>query len=248
MLRSRTNIHAGLALRGMDRLGSSDATIDAEVRQDIEHAHTAEAQTEIVSFGDPLDRPRLVLAGWVARIRDLKDSRRQILSLYVPGDIFGFSPCSGATALGSYTAITSATIAPLRSFASAFHAPAAENAPLAAAIWAAIAAEDVHIVHQIMRTGRLSAYERLAHFLLEMEERLDAAGLVQDGTFHLPLTQEMLGDTLGLSVVHTNRVLQQLRRERLIETRGPSVRLLERHRLAEICDWRLAPPAEPQNL
>jgi CRP-like cAMP-binding protein len=229
MLRSRTNIHA-------------------EIRQDIEHAHTVEAQAEIVPFGAPLDRPRLVLTGWVARVRDLKDSRRQILSLYVPGDVFGFSPCPGATALGAYIAITSATVAPLRSFVSAFHAPAAENASLAAAAWAAIAAEDVHVVHQILRIGRLSAYERLAHFLLEMEERLDAAGLVQDGTFHLSLTQEMLGDTLGLSIVHTNRVLQQLRRERLIETRGSNVRLLERHRLAEICDWPLAPPAEPRTL
>jgi CRP-like cAMP-binding protein len=92
-----------------------------------------------------------------------------------------------------------------------------------------------------MRLGRQSAYERLIHLLLEFLDRLKANGAAEDGSFVMPFTQEVLSDALGLSTVHTNRVLQQLRRERLIETHAASVRLIDPVLLAEIADYR-APP------
>ena len=70
----------------------------------------------------------------------------------------------------------------------------------------------------------------------ELHDRAAAAGLADDGRFLLPLTQEVLADALGLSVVHVNRVLQQLKRDRLIELHGGRARLLDRARLAMVSD------------
>jgi len=81
----------------------------------------------------------------------------------------------------------------------------------------------------------------LINLLLEFHDRLAAAGLVEDGSFMLPFTQEVLSDALGLSTVHTNRTLQQLRRENLIETHLNQMRLLDRARLAAAADYRRAP-------
>jgi Crp-like helix-turn-helix domain len=76
--------------------------------------------------------------------------------------------------------------------------------------------------------GRRSAYQRIAHVLSEIFVRLHAVGLTQDSSYQLPVSQAELGDALGLSTVHVNRTLQELRRDGLIELRGGKV---------EIKDW-----------
>ena len=76
---------------------------------------------------------------------------------------------------------------------------------------------------QITRLGRRTAYERFGNLLLELYHRLHVVGLARDGRFALPLTQEMLADALGLSVVHVNRTVQQMRRDGLLELRAGTV-------------------------
>ncbi|MET0273464.1 MAG: Crp/Fnr family transcriptional regulator, partial [Phenylobacterium sp.] len=90
----------------------------------------------------------------------------------------------------------------------------------------------------MVRLGRQTAYERVAHFLLELRGRLQIAGLGDAQRFPMPLTQEVLADVLGLSIVHVNRTLQQLRRERLIELRSGVAILLQPDVLAQIADYR----------
>lgn len=76
--------------------------------------------------------------------------------------------------------------------------------------------------------GRRSAYQRIAHLLCEVFVRMKAVGLAEELAFTLPITQAELADSLGLSAVHVNRVLQQLRGEGLIRSRGAQT---------TICDW-----------
>ena len=78
--------------------------------------------------------------------------------------------------------------------------------------------------------GRRDAYGRIAHLLCELLVRLRAVELVEDHAFTLPVTQAELGDAFGLSTVHVNRVLQDLRRDSLITLRGVSLKVL---------DWRV---------
>ncbi len=86
-----------------------------------------------------------------------------------------------------------------------------------------------------------AAYERLVHLLLEFHSRLDAVGMVDGDTFSLPLTQEVLADALGLSVVHINPTLQQVRRDRLLELRGGQVTLRQPELMRAMADWPPSP-------
>jgi CRP-like cAMP-binding protein len=85
-----------------------------------------------------------------------------------------------------------------------------------AAVEALIAAECDLLAERTVSLGRRNAKERMAHLLLELFQRLDRVGLVADDSFGLPLTQEMMGDALGLSVVHVNRTLRVLREDGLV--------------------------------
>ena len=69
---------------------------------------------------------------------------------------------------------------------------------------------------QVIDIGRRSALERVAHFMLELHERLQIIGMAEGGSFPMPLTQELIGDALGLSVPHVNRTLRQLRADDLL--------------------------------
>jgi CRP-like cAMP-binding protein len=108
-------------------------------------------------------------------------------------------------------------------------------------VWDILSLEETFLANQVVRLGRQSAYERMAHLLLGFHDRLDAVGLAQGGAFAMPFTQEVLSDVLGLSTVHTNRTLQQLRREHLIESHGMTMRLMDIKLLAEIADYRRSP-------
>jgi CRP-like cAMP-binding protein len=84
----------------------------------------------------------------------------------------------------------------------------------------------------VVNVGRRPAYQRLAHLLCEMRVRLNAVGRVADGmSFEWLVTQAEVADAMGLSSVHVNRILQQLRREELIVTQGNEIRVLDWERL-----------------
>ena len=77
----------------------------------------------------------------------------------------------------------------------------------------------------------------MVHLLLELHARLKMAGLATPDTFVLPITQEVLADALGLSVVHTNRVLQQVRHNGLLETRSGQMKILDLQAMRTVADW-----------
>jgi CRP-like cAMP-binding protein len=96
-------------------------------------------------------------------------------------------------------------------------------------------------VDQVVRLGRRSALERLAHLIMEVHERLQRTGLADRATLPWPLTQEAMADVLGLSIVHVNRTLQQLRREGLITLRAGRAVIPDVERLAALAGWEAAP-------
>jgi CRP-like cAMP-binding protein len=85
--------------------------------------------------------------------------------------------------------------------------------------------------------GRRTAHERIAHLICEVFVRSRALGLMDEGAFELPVTQAELGDATGLSTVHVNRVLQELRRDELITWRGRSILVLDWERLRLAADF-----------
>lgn len=166
---------------------------------------------------------RLVVRGWIARGAALADGRRQIVGLHLPGDVMA-APASNETDLAVWTLTEASTACAERFWRDAEMARAAGQGIGPA--WNALrAAERNRLVHQIVRLGRLSALERTAHLLVELHDRQMRVGLAPPGEIALPLTQDVLADILGLSVVHMNRTLQQMRRRGLISYQGGRVLL-----------------------
>ena len=170
---------------------------------------------------------RLVTSGWAGIIRVLADGRRQILHVAIAGDIVNAPPIPD----GEVSALTTArtiNAAPLLEWL--------RNQPAASAVvraWMMSQAEHQRLLYeQIARLGAMTAYERAASFIAELLMRHQRAGLSDGRRIPWPATQEVIADVLGLSMVHVNRVLQQLRRDRVIETRSGQLVVCDAEQLA----------------
>jgi CRP-like cAMP-binding protein len=108
---------------------------------------------------------------------------------------------------------------------------------VSAALWRETLIDASIFREWILNVGRREAVVRMAHLLCELHHRLSAIGRTQAGTFDLPISQSELGDCLGLSTVHTNRVLKTLREDRLIRTERGSFELLDMPALKQRGDF-----------
>jgi len=190
---------------------------------------------ELSVAGDPARRPRFIVSGWATNQHILSDGRRQVFSFALPGDGLCVYPRMAPPALYTSIAHTPMVTVDATPFLDAVRTAAMPG--LVKAFTAVARLEDKMLLDQILRLGRQTAYERVAHFLLEIDDRLAAVGLSDRRRFPLPLTQEILADALGLSVVHVNRTLQQLRRDGLIEWRSGQASLLDRDLLMNVAEY-----------
>ncbi len=160
---------------------------------------------------------RVVARGWVARGAMLEDGRRQIVGLSLPGDVI--LAADSVDADMAVWALTDASTLDATTLWNAF-SDRCDISPRLLEAWRQFrSAERLRLARHAIRLGRLSAYERSAHLLLELYQRQSRLGAPDPGVLHLPLTQDMLADILGLSAVHMNRTLQQLRRAGLVDYR-----------------------------
>ena len=194
---------------------------------------------EILSDGSPL-QPRYIMSGWAARVRWFEDGRRQIVSLVLPGDGLGMCQRAHPLALCPVIALTSVSVADGSDILDAIRDT---ECGLAEASSLASALDQAYLIDQVVRLGRQTALERLAHLFLELHDRLDAIGAVTRSAFAMPLTQEMLADVTGLSIVHVNRTLQQMRREGMVECAAGRMTLRNRDRLVAVSDYRRPEPS-----
>lgn len=163
------------------------------------------ARTELTTEGRPIPMPRLIVSGWAARVRILADGRRQFLSFLLPGDLIGMCRQPNPIAVSTVVALTELSVCT---------PPAPDRSPALANAYAiSMALEEGYLLAQITRLGRFHAQERITDLLLELNERLTMNGMAYNGRFEVPLTQEMLGDALGLTSVHVNRMLQAARQQ-----------------------------------
>jgi CRP-like cAMP-binding protein len=196
----------------------------------LAHAADMPAGHELMAMDAPLDAPKFLVSGWACLSRSLPDGRRQIIDLFLPGDLVAYSSMAGARAKGAYTCLTGAHVADARAFVSYVASGAASDGLVSSL---RRVEEDGHarIVDQLIRAGRMLSHERMAHLILDISRRHQRAGLLTGSSFAMPLTQEMIGDVLGMSTVHVNRTLQLLRREQILKTVGSRWQLLDFERL-----------------
>lgn len=190
------------------------------------------AREDIVREGESPTTMSFVREGWACRYKTLEDGRRQIISFFLPGDVCDFYAFVTREMDHSIAAITPVSIAEIGR--STFDELAA-NYPR---LWRALQWDSM-VTSAIQREwtvnlGQRDAFERLSHLLCELFVRLAAAGLTDGDACDFPLTQTDLGEATGLSTVHVNRTLRELREANLIvlkdrTLRIPDIAALKRH-------------------
>ncbi|HUN41464.1 MAG TPA: Crp/Fnr family transcriptional regulator [Acetobacteraceae bacterium] len=176
---------------------------------------------DIIVAGRRYDQLFILCSGVVSRYKVLADGKRQILNLGLPGDLIGLPSSLFDAAVNSVSAVTDVIIAPVP-FAKLF-ALFSRFPRVATALFWSSASEAAMFGEHLVNLGRRSAYQRLAHLVLELLVRLRAVGLGDERSYNLPLTQELMADVLGLSGPHINRMIRSLRDEGLATIEGQRV-------------------------
>jgi CRP-like cAMP-binding protein len=192
------------------------------------------AHIDLLSEGDPPRSPFIVIRGMACRYRILADGRRQILTFLLPGDL-----CELHTYLLKAMDHSAVTLTPGRLAVierATITTLIARYPRIGAAIWWCSMQEAAIMRERIVGLGRRSARGRVAYILCELVWRHREVGLAEGHTIRLPLTQTDIADTLGLTPVHVNRVLQQFRREGLITLAQRKLRLHDVERLQDLAE------------
>lgn len=174
----------------------------------------------------------MIAEGFACRYRDLNDGRRQILSLLLPGDIIDlrqFVLGGAQPAVVTLSPISLLSVANANLFAMLEHHPRVTTA-----LWSTTLAEESISREWLVSIGKRSAIERMSHLLCETYLRLKAVGRTEAMRFPLPLTQSELADALGLSTVHVNRTLQELRKSGQIAFQAGTVEIFDFSSLAKL--------------
>jgi CRP-like cAMP-binding protein len=193
---------------------------------------------DIIVEGYEYNGLHIVESGFAVRYKLLHNGGRQLVSIVLPGDIIEFPACFFKRAVFSAMAIRKMSLhyIPLRAFADLCQ----QRPSIATAmIWFAAGETALHVEH-IVDTGRRAPLERLAHFLLETHARLHAVACASENSFEMPLSQESIGDAVGLSAPHVNRMLAELKNEGLIAMSGREVKILDMAALQILGEFRSA--------
>jgi CRP-like cAMP-binding protein len=199
-------------LRGRWPLSAADV---AAIQRLPVQLRSVPAQTVIVAEGDRPTQSFLLLEGFAGRSKATNSGRRQFLSFHVPGDIPDLQCVYLQVMDHDVTALAPCSIA----YIAHVHLRELirERPEVANALWCDTLIDAAIFREWILNVGRRPADERMAHLFCEIVQRLDGAGLGERGCYELPLTQTELADALGLSAVHVNRVLQEIRGRGLVE-------------------------------
>jgi CRP-like cAMP-binding protein len=194
------------------------------------------AGQQLAEAGRPQDRIFRLRTGWACRTRTLADGRRQILGILLPGDLFGVKNLVLARAVESIEALSPVT---LNSCPRDRVLGLADDEPdIALRLVLHLADVDRRLEQWALTIARCSAEERLAAFFLLLRSRLRQIGLMPRNSFVLPMTQQQVGDHLGLTVVHVNRVLRRFRAAGFLVVRNRMVTFDDLDglkRLAAVC-------------
>jgi CRP-like cAMP-binding protein len=172
------------------------------------------ADHDIVREGDKPSQCCLIIEGFQCRYKMLRDGERQIMSFHVPGDIPDMQSLFLQVmdhSLGTITAnrVGFITHDALRELIRA-------QPGIGERLWRETLIDAAIFREWIINVGSRDAYTRIAHLICEFFVRLRSVGLTQGTTFSFPITQTEIADATGLSTVHVNRSVQQLRADGLI--------------------------------
>ena len=210
----------GSAQRSQLKLDVDDALLKTVVRQRV-----VTPRSEVLREGFVPEIAHILLDGHTYRYRMLSDGRRQITAVLVPGDICDLEAVMRGRADYGVGTLSKCVLGEIPAERLTDHAGMGPE--LMKALWRRLLRDEAIAREWLVGLGKRTALERMAHLFCEMSARLKAVGLADGDSFDFHITQSELADVLGMSEVHTNRTIQELRRTGLIEMTRGTVTILD---------------------
>lgn len=195
----------------------------------------AETGAAILSEGAHSAQLFTLLSGWAFRFKTLEDGRRQILNYVLPGDLIGLQGSIIGAMEHSVEALTPVVLCVFQrdQLPELFR-----NHPgLSFDITWLASREERMLDENLLSLGRRTAIERAAYLIAFLYQRAASVGLAEHKALLIPITQQHLADTLGLSIVHTNKTLRKLSDRGLIRWHDRACEVIDPHGLLEVAGW-----------
>jgi len=199
---------------------------------------TFAAGVDLVHQGQSNQAAYILARGWAASYKLLEDGGRQIVDFQIPGDFLGLRSALLRISDHSIEPVTDIEVSEVLvpDLLDAF----SQSPRLATAVLWAASRDEAMVVEHLVNIGRRDAIKRLGHFFLELGKRLDLVGIGSKAGFACPLSQYILADSLGLSAVHVNRCLRQLRDQGLMTFQNGIVVFTNHAGLVRLTDFDAA--------
>ena len=205
------------------------------VRESVAEIRKVPADQVLIRSGEELNSSTILLDGWMARGRDLAGGERQVTELHVAGD---FADLHGLTLKRLDHDVTTLTDCIIGVVPHERLQQITKIYPgLAQAYWFSTNVDGAITRELALSLGQRSAISRMAHLFCELHLRLEAVGRARNHGFEFPLTQRELSECLGLTVVHVNRTLQELRRRNLVELENRQLTILDPRGLKGVAEF-----------
>jgi len=196
---------------------------------------TITADQDIVREGDRPARSCVILDGYAVTYKTTGDGKRQIHAFHIRGDVPDLQSLHLTVLDNSLSTITTCIVGFIQH--EVVRDLCRRYPRIGEALWRETLIDASIFREWMTNVGRREAYDRMSHLLCEWMTRLRTAGLVQDHTCDMPMTQQELADAMGVTPVHVNRVLQELRGDGLIELKGNKLTILDWEQLKAVGDF-----------
>lgn len=204
------------------------------------------ADVEVFRQGEVAREFYIIVDGWICLYKLLPDGRRQNIKFALPGDLVGFAVDSGEEIDYFAITITPVTLDVVRAqdVAERF----VREPQLMRRIARYMLREQMSARDQLISIARMSALERVAYLLYDTVKRALKRPPRAGDQMALPLTQEMIGDAVGLTAVHVNRMVSRLRREGVLSLHGGHLTLHRPEQLAKLASVYTDAPGSPSDM
>jgi CRP-like cAMP-binding protein len=219
-------------LRAIASLTDGDAALIEKLPMKLQNLSSGQ---DVVQDGQTLDQCCMLVDGYLFRHKIGAEGKRQIVSWHVPGDIPDLYSLHLRPIDHNMTALGPAVVSfiPHEPFIAMLNS----SPSLTHVFWRETLVDAAAFREWVVSLGRRDAQARIAHMLCELLIRLRVVGLARDDSFQFPASQVDVADATGMTPVHANRMIQQLRADGLIAWDGPTIRVLDLDRLKSVAEF-----------
>jgi CRP-like cAMP-binding protein len=220
------------------RLQTSSGISEEEIKEFHELPITVReypAERAVVRDGERATECCLIAEGFCVRSKTISDGRRQILSIHIPGEIPDLMSLFLHVMDHDLSTLTPCTLGFIKH--ETLQKLHRRRPNVAEMFWRDTLIDSAMFREWIVNVGQRPAPARLAHVMIELRERLKVIGRADGNRFDMPLTQEQIGEALGITAVHANRVIKQLRQDGIVDLHRGRVTVLDEGKFQELADF-----------